>query len=111
MNKATSDRQRLLEALKRGPVNSYDATFKFDFGKQAPARKRELQLMGYDIKSLPSHGRSVDWILNESKVRTTQEGLSDSGRLVQSPTSLGHYCFYGSFGAYVNYSEQERMGI
>lgn len=57
-----TQQQKLLEALKIAPVNSYFATYNLRI-KQAPTRVRELKEAGYQITSKTNPDRSVDWIL------------------------------------------------
>ena len=57
-----TQRQRLLKELRKGKVNSYDATYDFRI-KQAPTRIQELRVIGYNIVSHPKADRSVDWEL------------------------------------------------
>lgn len=69
-------REKILKHLQTyGKLNSYSATFVYGFGKQAPARIRELKNLGYDIVSLSTDNKSVDWVLRENSVRTTQKHL------------------------------------
>lgn len=57
--------QKLLELLKEGKVNSFDATYIYGI-KQAPARIKGLKKKGYKIhKSSTYPNRSVDWSLTE----------------------------------------------
>lgn len=57
--------QKLLELLKEGKVNSFDATYIYGI-KQAPARIKGLKKQGYTIhKSAMYPNRSVDWSLTE----------------------------------------------
>jgi hypothetical protein len=61
MNKPTQ-RQRILDRLKKGSLSSYDATYEMGI-KQAPTRIKELKDMGYVIFSLRQKDRSVIWSL------------------------------------------------
>lgn len=58
-----TQQQRLLNALKQGPVNSYKATYEMSI-KQAPTRIKELRNLGYQITSMPERDRSVTWVLD-----------------------------------------------
>ena len=59
-----TQRQRILDRLKEGPLNSYEATFEMRI-KQAPTRIKELKEEGYKIISTRQKDRSVDWELAE----------------------------------------------
>lgn len=115
MNYKGTQRNRLLEALKLGPVNSYDATYSLGF-KQAPTRIKELKELGHNITSSRSHGRSVDWVLRENNVRKTYGG-SDSISAPKSPSLQdGHFCgstyrFYLAETCGYCQPVQERMGV
>lgn len=61
MNKQTQQ-DKLLQALKEGPVNSYRATYLMGI-KQAPTRIKELRDSGIKIKSILQRDRSVNWVL------------------------------------------------
>lgn len=59
-----TQRQRILDILKNGKLNSYVATYELRI-KQAPTRVRELRESGYKIVSTTNKDRSVDWELTE----------------------------------------------
>lgn len=59
-----TQRQKILDRLKEGKLNSYVATYDMRI-KQAPTRIRELKDEGYKISSTPKKDRSVDWELEE----------------------------------------------
>jgi len=59
-----TQQQRILERLKVGKLNSYEATYEMRI-KQAPTRLRELRELGYQIVSIPQKDRSVDWELTD----------------------------------------------
>ena len=58
-----TQQQELLSELRKGKVNSYQATYAMRI-KQAPTRIKELKELGYDINSVTKSDRSVDWYLN-----------------------------------------------
>lgn len=72
MNKLTQQEKILKYLKEHGKLNSFHATYGLNC-KQAPTRIKELRALGYEIQSLPSKGRSVDWVLNKSLVREVQE--------------------------------------
>jgi hypothetical protein len=57
-----TQRERILEALKEGKLNSYYATYQMRI-KQAPTRIKELREDGFNIVSTTNKDRSVDWEL------------------------------------------------
>lgn len=59
-----TQRQKILNILKNGKLNSYVATYELRI-KQAPTRVRELREAGYKIISTTNKDRSVDWELTE----------------------------------------------
>ena len=58
------NRDKILERLKQGKLNSYEATHTMRV-KQAPTRVKELREAGYKISSVTLPDRSVDWYLDE----------------------------------------------
>lgn len=94
MNNKTQ-RQKLLEALKQGPVNSYKATYLMGV-KQAPTRIKELKDLGYNITSVVKKDRSVDWVLDSRGDYRIGRPSEANQILVQSPKLEDQYVFIGN---------------
>jgi len=66
-----TQRNRILERLKEGQLNSYEATYEMRI-KQAPTRIKELKDRGYNITSVPNKDRSVTWVLDYQEPKPKQ---------------------------------------
>jgi hypothetical protein len=71
-----TQKEQILERLKQGKLNSYEATYDMRI-KQAPTRIKELREAGYTIISVTQPNRSVDWVLEETRDRSTNQELAE----------------------------------